>query len=432
MTQDYFFDLPATKGFQGGREQYLITVPMKILRRLLALDDGSDVMERSQRELNRTRARKISRYVADALDANTPYFLPALCGNINAELEFIPSPDNKKIGILRIPMDSDVKLFDGQTRSFGIMDMLRNRELESNDTIALVLTVNLDLSTRQQFFSDVNDNASKPPAAISMAYNGANAVNQLAMHVSRNIPELGVFVDYEHNVVPASSPLLVSFKAFTDATRKMLSLRQKDKVTDDQQRDAVILWAAWSRRLQWAEMLQDEAIIEYRKTNIGLHGVIVNALGMATGEMLESNSVEQVAAMISNARISLYDDFSHSLWHNVCVDAGTGAVQSNSRAQLLAAAKIMDIFQPVISDEPASEALDELWFVDVLPSSIEPSRYSKLSGDLQKVMNEFQLEPVMVRQAISQLPTASTGDEDFTFKALTNIRCMRQWLKAAF
>ena len=121
MTHEYNFLLPASKGLQGGRDQFLISVPMKILRRLLALDIAGDVMQRSQRELNRTRARKISRYIADSLDNERPYFLPALCGNINGNVEFIASTDNPKIGILQIPMDSDVRLFDGQPRSYGIM-----------------------------------------------------------------------------------------------------------------------------------------------------------------------------------------------------------------------------------------------------------------------------------------------------------------------
>ncbi|EPN9162980.1 DGQHR domain-containing protein [Escherichia coli] len=428
MNHEYFFEVPATKGFQGGREQYLITAPMTILRRLLALDDGSDVMERSQRELNRTRARKISRYIGDAIDTHQPYFLPALCGNINASLEFIPTPAHPNIGILRIPMDSDVKLFDGQTRSFGIMDLLRNKEIDPNESIALVLTVNLDLRTRQQFFSDVNDNASKPPAAISMAYNATNAVNQLAMHISRSIPDLAQFVDYEHNVVPASSPLLVSFKALTDATRKMLGLRPNDRVTDEHKAIAVALWSAWARRLQWAEMLMDDAVVEYRKTNIGLHGVMINAIGIATGELMATRNSELVSELISSANLSIYEDFSHEQWNGICVDSLTGAVQSSSRAQQLAAAKIVEILPPQEEVQDAAEESINTWFVPLLPTGFEASRLPKLKADLETVMAENTLNEQTMARAITEL--VETECEENILKTLTNIRFMRKWSKS--
>jgi hypothetical protein len=42
----------------------------------------------------------------------------------------------------------------------------------------MMLTHKLPLKTRQQFFSDINNNVSKPSKAISMAYDGRNATAQ--------------------------------------------------------------------------------------------------------------------------------------------------------------------------------------------------------------------------------------------------------------
>ncbi|WP_409998034.1 hypothetical protein [Escherichia coli] len=58
ITDNYFFRVPATRGIQGGIEQYMLTVPMVVLRRILAMDNDGDVMDRSQREANKTRAKK--------------------------------------------------------------------------------------------------------------------------------------------------------------------------------------------------------------------------------------------------------------------------------------------------------------------------------------------------------------------------------------
>ncbi len=62
-------------------------------------------------------------------------------------------------------MDADLKLFDGQHRALGIFEFVRDYS-NTEDTISLLLTVGLPLELRQQFFADINNNASKPAAAI--------------------------------------------------------------------------------------------------------------------------------------------------------------------------------------------------------------------------------------------------------------------------
>ncbi|EBU9575980.1 DGQHR domain-containing protein, partial [Salmonella enterica subsp. enterica serovar Enteritidis] len=201
-TDNYFFRVPATRGIQGGIEQYMLTVPMVVLRRILAMDNDGDVMDRSQREANKTRAKKIRNYVAGATSKRAPYILPSITGNIDSHVEFLPSELSPAVGILKIPMDADLKLFDGQHRALGIFEFVRDYS-NTEDTISLLLTVGLPLELRQQFFADINNNASKPAAAISMAYNNNDPVNQLAMHLARTVTGLAGTVDFEHNVVPA-------------------------------------------------------------------------------------------------------------------------------------------------------------------------------------------------------------------------------------
>ncbi|STT14716.1 DGQHR domain [Klebsiella pneumoniae] len=57
-------------------------------------------------------------------------------------------------------MDADLKLFDGQHRALGIFEFVRDYS-NTEDTISLLLTVGLPLELRQQFFADINNNASK-------------------------------------------------------------------------------------------------------------------------------------------------------------------------------------------------------------------------------------------------------------------------------
>ncbi|WP_228715116.1 DGQHR domain-containing protein [Klebsiella pneumoniae] len=99
-TDNYFFRVPATLGIQGGIEQYMLTVPMVVLRRILAMDNDGDVMDRSQREANKTRAKKIRNYVAGATSKRAPYILPSITGNIDSHVEFLPSELSPAVGIL--------------------------------------------------------------------------------------------------------------------------------------------------------------------------------------------------------------------------------------------------------------------------------------------------------------------------------------------
>ncbi|PQQ35658.1 hypothetical protein C6H68_23860 [Photorhabdus luminescens] len=68
--------------------------------------------------------------------------------------------NDTRIGILNVPMDADIILFDGQHRAYGIVEFCKQRDV--NDNISITLTENLDLETRQQIFSDINSIVMRP------------------------------------------------------------------------------------------------------------------------------------------------------------------------------------------------------------------------------------------------------------------------------
>lgn len=89
--------------------------------------------------------------------------------------------------------------FKGQTRSRGIIDYISARK-DSPDATTLLLTVGLPLETRQQFFSDINNNSSKPATPISMDYNHKDPLNALVRQIVSDTPALRARVDYEHKL----------------------------------------------------------------------------------------------------------------------------------------------------------------------------------------------------------------------------------------
>jgi DNA sulfur modification protein DndB len=100
---EYCFDIPAVRGIQAGGPFYTINAPFGVLQRLVAFDTGN-VLARSLREVNPTRAKKISQYIQSNPDS---YVLTSLTGVINEQPEFIES-EYANVGLLKVSMDSEI------------------------------------------------------------------------------------------------------------------------------------------------------------------------------------------------------------------------------------------------------------------------------------------------------------------------------------
>ncbi|MDE8853358.1 DGQHR domain-containing protein, partial [Klebsiella pneumoniae] len=154
---DHFFEFPASRGTQGDSIVLMLTVPARTLTRVLASDNYGDTLDRSQRELNPARAKKFYQYLVEAYENKEPFIIPPLVGNCDSYVEF-EEFGNTNVGVARFPMDAEIKLFDGQHRAAGIAEYCRT--IDEPIHVPMMLTLQLPLKTRQQFFSDINNNVS--------------------------------------------------------------------------------------------------------------------------------------------------------------------------------------------------------------------------------------------------------------------------------
>jgi DGQHR domain-containing protein len=175
---DHFFEFPASRN-SGDSIVLMLTVPARTLTRVLASDNYGDTLDRSQRELNPARAKKFYQYLVEAYENKEPFIIPPLVGNCDSYVEF-EEFGNTNVGVAL--MDAEIKLFDGQHRAAGIAEYCRTIDEPIH---VPMMTLQLPLKTRQQFFSDINNNVSKPSAAINMAYNGRdkNAQEMVSLSV---------------------------------------------------------------------------------------------------------------------------------------------------------------------------------------------------------------------------------------------------------
>ncbi|HHN5367029.1 TPA: DGQHR domain-containing protein [Escherichia coli] len=337
---DFFFEFPASLGCQGNTSVLLMSVPGRVLTRVLASDHYGHALERSQREINQNRVKKFYDYLVQAEKNNEPFIVPPLVGNCDSEIEFEPF-GNTNVGVVRFPMDAEIRLFDGQHRAAGIEMFCRNPA--SVLIVPLMLTRNLSLKTRQQFFSDINNNASKPSASINLAYNGRDDVAQgMVAFLSRH-DVFTEITDFEHNVVPAKSNRWVSFKALCDATAKFARTGGKQL----EMGDIESIWESWLAFTQIETIRHGTNPAEYKRDYIQFHAVMINAFGYAVQHMMADYSVREIAALINEASAREHEDlFLISNWSGVCAntDKDRSTVIANVQAQKATAMRLVGVF----------------------------------------------------------------------------------------
>lgn len=338
---DHFFELPASRGLQHNSVVMLVTAPARTLTRVLATDDYGHTLERSQREINKARVKKFYEYLVFARENKEPFIIPPLVGNCNSYVEF-QEIGNTNVGIARFPMDADIKLFDGQHRAAGIAEFVRN--YGETIHIPLMLTLQLPLKTRQQFFSDINNNVSKPSAAINMAYNGRDSGAQRMVEFLSSHSVFADITDFEHNVVPTKSDKWVSFKAVSDATAKFSGAVNEAGGVES-------IWEAWLQLTQADAIRHGTSQAEYKRDYIQFHAVMINAFGYAVQRLLSAeHSSSDIVRMINDLSqkvqpADLEDFFLISAWGGVCAntDKERATVIANVAAQKAAAERLAQV-----------------------------------------------------------------------------------------
>lgn len=345
-----YFDIPVTVGMQGGYRQFVMHIQMRVLEHLFAIDDEGNTLERSQRDVNPSRVARMSKYLDGNISAKKPYIIPTLTGNIEGDVDFRPFEGSQVAGILRLKRGASLKFFDGQHRAVTITQVV-NSMGRFKDTVSLLLTDNVPLQVRQQFFSDINSTATKVSAAQNKAYDRRDARNQLALHVAEKVYGIGGYLDYENNVVTGSNTCTFSFKALYDCLCRMFRLTAKTSSIVELQDDAARIMESWCKIMKWHHIAIGCGAPRYRQQNVGLHAVMINAIGLATCHMLERYTPQQVSEIIENSTIDAYESFAYAQWEGRCVDPVSWKIITDIRAVKLSASKLLQLLELVLPEE---------------------------------------------------------------------------------
>lgn len=370
---EFCFEIPAVRGIQAGREFFTINAPFGVLQRLVAFDTGN-VLSRSQRDVNPVRAKKISQYIQDNPES---FVLTSLTGVINERPDFIES-EHANVGILKVSMDSEILLFDGQHRSTGIIDAIKsNVELRAHN-VPLMLFLEMTLEERQQAFSDINGHTVKPSTSISDTYNQRDDLPKLVVEMANELAVFVDLVDFERNVIGKNSDYLFPVKILKDATARLISVKANAKLTDEQCDIARAFWQACAKPLLWHAFRNwEDSADEFRAGYISSHGVFLNALGVVGQCLLaQYGNVDKLADL---STLNICRDSPEFVGR--CIDEVTGNMLTNATAIKLTAIKMLcHVGCPV---GPELQSFERQYFPDTeFPSALACDNDEEVLNDV--------------------------------------------------
>lgn len=283
---EYVF--PAIRGVQAQREFYVTMCPLRLIPRLFLFDDEElQPAVRAQRTLNRARVPDIANYI---LSNPGGYVFSALTASIDAEVRFAPLPADGpqgRIGLLTIPMEARFVINDGQHRRAAIEQALRENPELGDESIAIVLFLDIGLERCQQMFADLNRYVVRPSRSLNVLYDHRDSLSEVARTIVFGSPMWQELVELERSNLSARSRKLFTLSALQTATKYLLD--GIDELSTDQ---AIELASQYWQRvanqfIEWRQV-HDRTVSagDVRRDFIHCHGIALHALGKVGNTLL--------------------------------------------------------------------------------------------------------------------------------------------------
>lgn len=280
---------PAIRGVQAGREYYVAMWTLRMLRQISIFDERELPPElRAQRVLNKARIPEIAHYI---LDNPKDYTFSAITASIDSEVTFAPfSQLDKRIGMLKVPMEAKFIINDGQHRRAAILQALDERPELASETISVVFFLDIGLSRSQQMFADLNRYAIRPSRSLGLLYDHRSTKSKLARLVIMNSDTFKDIVDLEKSSLSTRSRKLFTLSAFYNACADLVQGLE----TGDLEKDADMAREFWECVAQqfpvWLQVRDGKlAASELREGYVHSHGIALQAIGKAGNALLRGN-----------------------------------------------------------------------------------------------------------------------------------------------
>ena len=287
-TTSFEYVLPVIRGIQAGREYYLSMCPVRLLPKLLPLDDEEVPPQmRAGRSLNRSRIPEIASYI---LNNPKSYAFSAIAASIDADIKFEPigtEAEGRKIGRLRVPMDARFTINDGQHRRAAFELALKQNPDLGYETIALILFLDIGLEHSQQIFTDLNRYSVHPDTSLNILYDRRDKQANLVRAIIKEVKVFRTLTDMERSNLTARSGKLFTLSNVYNATLALLANHQDSEI-EQQIALASAYWNAVSSYIpDWEQVLQRQvSASEMRRDYVHSHAIALAGLGAVGATLL--------------------------------------------------------------------------------------------------------------------------------------------------
>lgn len=324
---EFEYVFPAIRGVQAGREYYVTMCPLRLIPRIFLFNEEElPAQMRAQRALNKARVPEIARYIVD--NPGT-YIFSALTASVNADVSFdpvggvTPGPGDR-IGTLTIPMSATFLINDGQHRRAAIQQALTEDPTLGDETIAIVLFIDVGLDRCQQMFADLNRYAIRPAKSIGVLYDHRDPTSAVTRLVVSQTPLLADLTEVESSNLAPRSRKLFTLSALHTANKALL-----EGVDDESLAVRVDLasnyWRAVADQFPvWQQVYRGEVTAgEVRQDFIHSHSIVLHALGRIGNSVLrETRDPTVMRARLARLREIDWHRTNSATWEGRATIAG--------------------------------------------------------------------------------------------------------------
>lgn len=286
---EYVF--PAIRGVQAGREYYVTMCPLRLIPRLFVFDEEELPPEmRAQRSLNKARVPEMARYVVENPQS---YVFSALTASINAAVQFesfdVRGGPAERVGTLTIPMSAKFVINDGQHRRAAIQQALIDSPELGDESIAIVMFLDIGLDRCQQMFADLNRYAVRPSKSIGVLYDHRDEMSAVTKLVVLRSPFFNDLTEMETSNLAARSRKLFTLSALYNSNKALLE--GVEPTSFERRVDlATKYWQLVAEQFpEWRQVHNREVSAgEIRRDFIHSHGIVLHALGKIGNSLLLS------------------------------------------------------------------------------------------------------------------------------------------------
>lgn len=355
---EFEYVFPAIRGVQAGHEYYVTMCPLRIIPRLFLFNEEELPAEmRAQRSLNKSRVPEMARYI---VENPASYVFSALTASVNAEIRFEPLAGGRgpteRVGTLTIPMSATFVINDGQHRRAAIQQALAENQELGDETIAIVMFIDVGLARCQQMFADLNRYAIRPAPSIGVLYDHRDPMAELTRLVVMGTPFLCDVTEMEKSSLAPRSRKLFTLSAIHTATGSLL-----EEIKPESMAERVELASAYWRLVAeqfplWQQVYRGEVTAgEVRRDFIHTHSIVLHALGRVGNALLRKSSDPKTwGRTLKKLRTIDWRRANHETWEGRATSAGNVS-KSRRNVDLTTAYIRTALAMPLPPDEQRAE-----------------------------------------------------------------------------